>query len=832
MQSPAGFAGNRVLSDGLRQRTSCAVLVALAVCAGGCRAPLRPPFARSASFQISSPRFLSAGEEIGVPLAVTNSGTAAWDPARVHVSYHWLWFVPRELASRSRNVPYQDGIRTDIERPLAPGASERLDGRLLAPPIPGLYWLQWDAVEENVTWFSQVSPRQPRTLVMVLPTAFEVFAPLPILIALFGIYAIGRIERRRDHVDPGLVRFAVFADAWWAAAALFCKPLVLLSQALLEPTPVAIWLMVVTAVVPVLLVALIFSRRARTWPLFALGTCATFLTLADVIYFRFFGDMLSASALLAVGQTPRVMATIRSLFTARLLWLLMDVPFAAWLMVRMRATWAFDRKPVRRPWPQALGAVVLLTAAGFALSAPRVIADAELDRVFRNRAVMEQLGPFGFHLYDLVTLSRATWLRAPATEKEIETLARWFADRATLRSGETSPYFAAARGKNLIVIQVESLQDFMVDYRVGDQEVMPHLRRWTADSWRFTNVTDQTNEGRTSDAEFTTMVSLLPLDHGAVSFRYPEDAYIGFPSVLASHGYSTSSAVAFEAGFWNRRVMHPRYGFSHSFFEPDFTMTEQIGWGLNDHDFLQQMVPRLQHERQPFCAWLITLSLHHPFESFPDAHKTLKLGALEGTSFGNYLHTMRFFDQALDDFKASLARAGLLDSSVIVVFGDHDAGFARDVAMSRTIGIGADDVSWALADRVPLFIRVPGVTDAGTEGSRTIDVPAGQTDVAPTVLGLLGVDASALPYMGRNILGHPDDPPVVRPFGDWLDREHIMVARGGSGHVCVSLPSRVPDASGCGDEDRRAKEARDVSRLVITSNLQEKLKSRLAELVQ
>ncbi|HEX4346426.1 MAG TPA: sulfatase-like hydrolase/transferase, partial [Vicinamibacterales bacterium] len=724
------------------RRVSYAILTAvagLAACAGGCGEPLRPPFAQSVSFQVSSPRLLRAGEEIGVPLVVTNNGLRAWNPERVHVSYHWLWFVPRELASRSRNVPYQDGIRTDLGRSIEPGAAAHLDGRVLAPSWPGLYWLQWDAVEESVTWFSQVSPRQARTLVVVLPTAFAVFAPVPLLIALFGIYAIGRIERRRDYVDPGLVRFAVVADVWWAAGTLFCKPFELLSQALLEPTPVAIWLMVVAAVAPVLLIALLFNRRARGWPLFALGALATVLMLADLIYFRFFGDMLSVPALFAIGQTPRVIATIRSLFTARLLWMVIDVPFAAWLMVRMRATWAFDRKPARRPWPQAVGAIVALGATGLALSAPQVISAAELDRVFRNRAVMEQLGPFGFHLYDLLTYTRATLLRAPATEEEINSLARWFADRAPLRAGDGSRYFGAARGKNLIVIQVESLQDFMVDYRVGGQEVMPHLRQWTADSWRFTNVTDQTNEGRTSDAEFTTMVSLLPLDHGAVSFRFPENAYVGFPSVLASHGYSTSSAVAFEAGFWNRRVMHPRYGFSHSFFEPDFTMTEQIGWGLNDHDFLQQMVPHLQQERQPFCAWLITLSLHHPFESFPDAHKTLKLGPLEGTPFGNYLHTMRFFDQALDDFKTSLARAGLLDDTVIVVFGDHDAGFPRDVAMSHTIGIGEDDVSWALADRVPLFIRVPGVTDDGAARVRPVDTPAGQTDLAPTLLGLLGI---------------------------------------------------------------------------------------------
>src|SRR3989442_1445360 len=132
--------------------------------------------------------------------------------------------------------------------------------------------------------------------------------------------------------------------------------------------------------------------------------------------------------------------------------------------------------------------------------------------------------------------------------------------------------------------------------------------------------------------------------------------------------------------------MHPSYGFARSLFEPDFMLTEQIGWGLNDRDFLQQMAPRLAALPQPFLAWLITLSLHHPFDDFPDAHKELALGSLERTPFGNYLHTMHFFDGALDAFLSSLARLGLLDRTMIAVFGDHDAGFARDPALAAATG--------------------------------------------------------------------------------------------------------------------------------------------------
>jgi phosphoglycerol transferase MdoB-like AlkP superfamily enzyme len=461
--------------------------------------------------------------------------------------------------------------------------------------------------------------------------------------------------------------------------------------------------------------------------------------------------------------------------------------------------------------------------AALTLSIPRALTSTPLDQMFRARSVVEQLGPFGYHAYDTWNYVRSTWLRPPPTPAELDDAVAWLRERAPLRAG--GRWFGAARGKNLIVVQVESLQDFVVDFAIDGQAVMPHLRGWTSDSLRFTNVTDQTSEGRTSDAEFTTMASLLPLDHGAVAFRFPGNHYTALPRVLTEHGYATLSAVAFEPGFWNRQVMHPSYGFERSLFEPDFQMTEQIGWGLNDHDFLQQMVPRIEKLPRPFAAWLITLSLHHPFESFPDAHKVLKLGALEGTSLGNYLHTMRFFDQALEDFRSALARDGLLDDTMLVVFGDHDAGFARDAALARTIGIGADDIAWTLNDRVPFFIRTAGgnAAAAGLAGERA--QPAGQTDFAPTILSLLGVDASALAYVGRNLLAAPDDAPVPRPYGDWLDSRHLFFARGAAS-ICVDAARRAAvDAAACAAADTIARRERDVSRLVVVDDLQERLRA-------
>ena len=756
---------------------------------------------------------MHARGQIVVPLGVTNTGRRAWSPERVHLSYHWLWLVPRELLHRSRRLPYQEGIRSELTAPIAPGARTTVDVRLLAPSMPGVYWLQWDMVEEGVTWFAQVAPPQPRRLVVVLPRLVDLMTPLPLLVALVCLF-----------VYPGFGA----ADLVWCATSMLAKQFMLFDQALLEPTAVAYWLAVTIALMPsVVLIAA--PRRFRALALFAVAAFASVLLLSDIVYYRFFGDVLSAPAVLAIGQTGQVSGSIRSLLTWNLVWLLIDLPVALWWVIRRSRSARADR-PIRTPGLWAAGTVAVLAVVGAVLAAPSVLRSAPLDQMFRDRAVMEQLGPLPFHVYDAWNYMHATHLRPPITGRETEDTAAWFAARTPLRSGAGSRWFGQARGSNLIVVQVESLQDFVVDYRVDGQEVMPHLRRWRDDALRFTNVVDQTSEGRTSDAEFVALTSLLPLDHGAAAFRYAGNHYVGLPRVLAEHGYRTVSAVPFEAGFWNRRVMHPSYGFERSLFEPDFTMTEQIGWGLNDRDFLQQMVPVLERLPHPFAAWLITLSLHHPYDGFPDRHKSLRLGALEGTPFGNYLHTMHFFDQALQEFRSTLDGDGLLRDSVLVVFGDHDAGFEHEDALAEQLSIPPTEVGWALADRVPFFIRPPGGAAGEPLPARTLGVPAGQTDFAPTLLALLGIDPALLPYVGRNLLGAPDDPPILRPYGDWLDRAHLLVTHAATDHrqECYAISTRAPagDAA-CEPANAAARRARDVSRIVIGDDLQTRLRTML-----
>ena len=203
----------------------------------------------------------------------------------------------------------------------------------------------------------------------------------------------------------------------------------------------AYWLIAVMAVVPPVLALLVLPRRVRAWTLLALGLFGSALILADVVYYRFFGDVMSAPALLAARQTGRVWGTIRSIATLELLWLIVDWPFAIWLAVRVSR--------MRDAGPP-LGARLLLAAAtaavfgtlGAALGARDVLASTPLDQMFRDRSVAEQLGPLGYHAYDLWNYAHSRWLRPPATDAQVQDALAWFVERAPLRAGPGSPGFA------------------------------------------------------------------------------------------------------------------------------------------------------------------------------------------------------------------------------------------------------------------------------------------------------------------------------------------------------------------------------------------------------
>ncbi len=759
--------------------------------------------------RVKTPRVLRAGSDRSVRVLLRNDGSRIWPgDGSVSLSFHWF--------AADGEIVAWEGLRAAVTRPVAPGEVIELDAVVTAPPSTGFLRFQWDMVEEGVCWFSQRDADSSPALVFLVVPAVAM-SPLPWAVLVFMVVVIAGILFWRGRLAGGWV----LADVLWCAAAVVAKQGWVLSDAGLGWSVAGLCLACATAaLIALALVAL--PSMVRPWVSWLIVAVVTTVLFADLIHERFFGDLISVAAFSSVNQIGQVEASVRSLLRVGDLWFWADLPVALVLM------WLVARIQNGSVGRRRIAAVIGATVIGFAVLGAIASrgAPAPYRQIFHTTHLARQIGVLNLHAVDLGGFVLRGVARPELDEHDYTEILSFFAERRDMRAG-SGPFFGAARGKNLVMIQVESLQAFIVGYRIGGEEVTPFLNSMAGENLLFNNVTDQTEEGRSSDSELATQVSLLPPDRGAAAFLHAENDYTSLASILAERGYQTLSAVPFDGAFWNRRITHRAYGFDQSLFADAFSPGEEIGWGLNDRDFLAQAVGRLGEMTEPWCAYLLTLSLHHPFEGFPDHLKELDVGQWEGTPFGNYLHTMHHFDRALRTLMTGLEAAGLGDRTVVVLWGDHDAGFEWRSEIAEALGTSHDAAGWYLSQQVPLLIGIP----RSSVLNEALDRPAGHADVAPTLLALLGVDPGPYAFTGRNLLGTPGTGPVVGEYRCWRDTTHLYLRRGPllTDGECIELETmKRVEPGACSESFDAARREVEISRLVLEHDLQQKLGKSLA----
>lgn len=546
------------------------------------------------------------------------------------------------------------------------------------------------------------------------------------------------------------------------------------------------------------------------------------IVFVDRVHWRFGGDVTSLSELSHLWQLWTVRSSVIAALRPGDLLLFADVIVIGFIVWRFKVTSPASGQSWRRlAWQSsAIVAMSLLLVVPTA----RLIAH-DPDEVFEysttRREVAVAIGIIPYHLYDLFIQVAFPWSgRATTTETERGDALRLLA--AIGRSVSPSPLHGAAHGRDVVLIMCEALQHFPIGLTFNDQPITPNLSAFAAESLHFVNTYDQTYMGTTSDGEFTSLQSLHPLPTGAVATRYGANDFFALPAILASHGYETLSAVAESGDFWNKRQMHPKLGFRQSFFADAFRPGELLGLGLADREFFAQIDPVLRSQPRPFMALLITLSNHHPYR-LPAGHRVLPLGELAGSLLGDYLESVHYFDTVFGGLVDTLRRDGVLDRSLIVLYGDHQA-FWEDIPELRTLlRMAHDDVlsMWQARKRVALMIRLPDGAHASAQAHA-----AGQLDIAPTVLGLLGIDRRGEAMMGRDLTGN-DDPLDVLRDGSFVTDKVISIEQGEAGG-CYTLPTGIAvDCDSFADVRERAVRRLKVSDSIVRGNLVPWLRSSL-----
>lgn len=536
-----------------------------------------------------------------------------------------------------------------------------------------------------------------------------------------------------------------------------------------------------------LLALSLFAKNAKRGHRYLMGLYIlnTLFLYANVLYYREFTDFLTFSTILGassifVGGENFITGTI-ALMNWYDLFYWVDVPFLFMLLRKRNSPLAeadermFFSKPTGR---KALicSLVIFLINLGLAeISRPML-----LTRTFDRNYIVKYLGIPAFAVYDGVqTLKSAAFSSVPEKGDLEEVLAYVSGNHAA----PNRKMFGLAKGRNLIMIHMESIQQFLIDYNYTDNEgrqweVLPFLNELyhSPDSISFSNLFTQVGQGKSSDAELMMETSLFGLHRGAAFVKNADNTYYALPHILRCKAGYTSAAFHGNSGsFWNRNDMYQHLGYEYFFDAGDFMLTEENSteYGLKDKLFFKQSVRYFEHLQQPFYAKFITLSNHYPFpydennDSFPQADTS-------DDSVNGYFATSNYTDQALEEFFNYLKSAGIYENSIIVLYGDH---YGISDSRNKTLAplLGRDEDSWTEFDdaqmkRVPLIIHIPGY-GKGFES----DIYAGQIDVLPTLLHLLGIDTQPYILMGQDLLSAGKKEIVVFRNGDIITPDYSFI---------------------------------------------------------
>ena len=517
-------------------------------------------------------------------------------------------------------------------------------------------------------------------------------------------------------------------------------------------------LIVINSIGPILLIygSIYFLKPSkRSFAVMGVSAFFSVIMIANTLFYKFYDDIMTLPILLQMDNTGGLGSSVMNLIDFKVLFLVMNLPILMVANRRIKDSTKGTPHFYKKYFISMIGAYLLTFGLSYLSGLP-------MFNVPYNREVMiKTLGIYQYGLYDIYLSLTTPIDYALAENNEFIEVSNY------VKSNQINPnseLFGVAKDQNIIVISLESLQEFAINLEVNGEEVTPFLNQFIQECYYFNNFYQQTSQGKTSDAEFITENSLYAADRGSAFYAKSQNQYESLASIFKGQGYYTAVFHANEKEFWNRETMYEALGFDHFFDESAFLVNEEnsFGWGLTDEAFFEQTLDYLKGLPQPFYAKLLTLTNHYPFE-IPEQYQYISPGETNNEIVNHYITTVRYLDEALKSFITNLKESGLYDNTIIVMYGDH-YGLSESYYEDLAILLQEEEITLNRhldLQRVPFIIHLPN-----QEEGEVVSTVSGQIDMKPTLLNLVGLPVNAYINFGQDLFA--------------ADRRELIVLRDGS----------------------------------------------------
>ncbi len=501
----------------------------------------------------------------------------------------------------------------------------------------------------------------------------------------------------------------------------------------------------------------------------AVNLLLTGVYFAVIMYYKYFGIIVTYHALAQVGQVGEVKGSVFQLMHASFLLIFIDLVLIGLMLTFSRKSRVWNKiAGVQASRPIAAGLLVVAAAAS-------VFTIVKHEGVINEVRQTEEMGIINYELYKIVSTSdmERTVGSTEVTRQTIDSL-------KGIDTTAEPRLFAAAKGRNVIVIQLEAFQNFLIDLNVEGQEVTPNLNKLKKEAVYFNHMFQMAGQGNTSDAEFLTNTSFYVPPVGAATDEYVDYSLPSLPKYFKDAGYLTATFHTNDVKFWNRDKLYQALGFDYYYDKSWYGTEDTIAFGSSDkilYDKAVQEIAEINRTGKPVYANMISMSSHHPFNFLPESMPKLPLPAqYEDTFAGDYIQSQHYTDEALGLLISKLKEYGIWDNTMLVIYGDHMGlpiysldNTDRELLQS----VLGRKYSYTDMLNIPLFVVAPGALTPEVSPQT-----AGQIDILPTIANLAGLPIRDQIYFGQDLLNHSANLLPERyylPSGSFINDKSIFV---------------------------------------------------------
>lgn len=570
--------------------------------------------------------------------------------------------------------------------------------------------------------------------------------------------------------------------------------------------------------------AMLFKKRSKYIYLLISSIMLGFILFCQYLFYTYSGGFLQASALFYAGEGLAILDTVKILLSYKLLVFALGPLFviAGWYLQKYYKFLEKNLIVKEKIFSAIIIFLMVITGYGYVILREKMesgtaVALYQYNKSYDQNNLVSKIGAVNYSLIDLLVLA----LREDTVSAaDLNMVSSWL-DKKTQSPNNTTNKFGIAKGRNLIIIQVESLENVVLNQKINGQEITPYLNQLAKDGIYFNNYYAPIGPGNTADTEFITQTSLYALPNEVAFVNYAYDNYHALPGLLENNGYQTYAFHGDVPSFWNRANIYPSLGYNKIFGRDNYVVSREIGaFVLGDEDFFNQSLPHLKNMPRPFMATLITLTSHTPF-ALPTDLETLSIPTTSTLNWlqTHYLQSVHYVDQTIGDFINNLKQNDLYDNSVIAIFGDHDSYTDIGKALNvPTLSPFAD----LNGTQVPLIIFAPGLNLQDT-----ISAPASHLDFYPIIANLLGF-APTTTMFGQDILNTKNPKVIHRNLVSGTIKSiitnNLAYHSAGDGIFehgqCLKMPSKTPlDTKECFALFEQENENIMISDLMIKGNL-------------